>query len=43
MNHLTYVPYSEDDIDYVNTEMHSSYAPPNYKDLLKYQQVIFKC
>jgi len=39
MNHLTYVPYSEDDIDYVNTEMHSSYAPPNYKDLLKYQQL----
>lgn len=39
MNHLTYVPYSEDDIDYVNTEMHSSCAPPNYKDLLKYQQL----
>jgi len=40
MNHLNYVPYSEDDIDYVNTEMKSSYEPPNFRDLQKYQQVI---
>jgi len=41
MNHLTYVPYSEDDIDYVNTEMESSYDPPNYRDLQKYQQLAY--
>ncbi|OUM56832.1 hypothetical protein PIROE2DRAFT_18392 [Piromyces sp. E2] len=39
MNHLTYIPYSEDDIDYVNTEMKSSYEPPSYRDLQKYQQL----
>ncbi|KAL6622276.1 hypothetical protein LY90DRAFT_664285 [Neocallimastix californiae] len=39
MNKLTYVPYSEDDVDYVNTDMHSTYPPPNYKDLQRYQQL----
>eukprot|EP00833_Pecoramyces_ruminatium_P002455 jgi/Orpsp1_1/1176487/evm.model.c7180000057809.1 len=41
MNHLTYIPYSEDDVDYVNTDMHSAYPPPNYKDLQKYQQLAY--